>query len=118
MEAVIECFHTPAWYGTIETKGFLQNPKINRRVCHRFEGWDLRELQSDCVVIAADLTTAAGIPRNKLREIRERCRRLLICVDGLDQASRVKGWNQLRREAKLVELTRHWDGTPSVILEL
>jgi|SRR6202140_3593435 len=116
-EDVIECLHAPAWYDTIEAKGFVQQPERVRRIFHRFVGWAHEELQSDCVVVAADLSKTQGESISKLRDLRRRTRRLLVCVDGLHQSHTIQGWGELRREARMAELTKHWDGTPSVILE-
>jgi hypothetical protein len=116
-EDLIECLHAPAWHDTIETKGFVQHPERERRILHHFIGWDFRKSQSDCVVVTADLTQTVETSIEKLRDLRKRTRRLLVCVDGTNQSAVLKGWRELRQEARVAEMTRHWDGTPSVILE-
>lgn len=112
----IECLHAPTWYETIETRGFIQHPARQRNILHHFVGWDFEPLESDCVLVTPDLAKT-GTTIAKLTDLRRRTRRLLVCVDGLNQAANIKGWPELRREARRVEMTRHWDGTPSVILE-
>jgi hypothetical protein len=117
-EDAIECLHAPAWYDTIEAHGFVQQPARTRRIFHRFKGWERQELKADCVVVAADLMEMPGESVLELRRLRQRSRRVLVCVDGLHQAKTIKGWRALKSEARSAELTQHWDGTPSVILEL
>ncbi|MDX6443616.1 MAG: hypothetical protein QOH71_690 [Blastocatellia bacterium] len=116
-EDLVECLHSPTWYGTIEARGFVQHPNRNRRIFHRFVGWNTGELQSDCVVVAADLSEIPGNTIGRLRDLKQRVRRLIVCVDGLDHAAAMPGWREFRQEAQMAELTKHWDGTPSVILE-
>jgi hypothetical protein len=117
-EDVIECLHAPAWYDRIEARGFVQFPRRDRRILHSFNGWDLKGLQSDCVVVAVDLSNSVDDDFETLCNMRQRFRRLLVCVDWRSSAASRKGLRKLTKAARVAQWTRLWDGTARAILEL
>lgn len=116
-EEVIESLHKSAWYGPLEAKSFTPKPRQSRRIIHRFEGYEAQTLESDCVVVAADLSSELGADLKQLQPLFKIARRLLICLDWDEALAQPRRWKTLKRRASEVHLTQQWDGTRVAILE-
>ncbi|HVF56480.1 MAG TPA: glycosyltransferase [Pyrinomonadaceae bacterium] len=115
-EETVEYLHARAGFERIEAAAMLPHSERRRRVIHRFLGWGLKDLESDCVVVATDLSESLDAGLEDLRALRGRVRRLLLCIE-IDGAPSLV-WKELQRHASATALTLHYDKTPTAILEM
>ena len=116
-EKVVECLHTPAWHDTIEARSFVSCPGTSRKILHRFTGWDFNNFASDCIVVAADLGNTLDGDFTRLTDLRQRVRRLIVCVDWRQDGATRKASRALMQQAQTTQWTRRWDGTARAVLE-
>jgi hypothetical protein len=74
-EPVVDCLHSPAWFGRLEGTAFTDRTLRPRRIVHHFAGVHARDLQSDCLVIAPDLSGQL----TSLEELPSGLRRVVVC---------------------------------------
>ena len=117
-EDVTECLHTRAWFERIEAAAFVPHPKRSRRIIHRFLDWNAENLQSDCVVVAADLARNLNGNIECLHQLRQRVRRLLLCIDLDDARAKPALWKELMSHSSTARLGLQVDGTWTAVLEL
>jgi hypothetical protein len=117
-ENVVECLHTTSWHTPIKAKGFVRFPRRSRQILHRFSGRDFDDLNSDCIVVATDLSERRDGNFDWLRDLSRRVRRVILCVEWQRDASFRKALNALMQDAQTAQWTKHWDGTARAILEL
>lgn len=113
-EAVVDCFHEPAWYKKIEGVGFTDKTIARRKVIHHFEDLVASQVESQCIVISPDLTE--GTPY--LRNLPFRMRRLIVCLYLDDQFARPEYWVKNLGNSFQAALARDEDGTYWAILDV
>lgn len=116
--AVIECLHQPASQEPIEAGAFAALPERTRRIIHRFCGLGFDRLESDFVVIAADLAVTLHTSCEAIDKLRKNLRRLLICLDLEDAKRHQSLWRALLKRSVAPRLTVHYDGSRIAVLPI
>lgn len=113
---IVEVLHKAAPYDVLEAKSFLPVPKQERRVIHRFCGFDYGDLQSECVVVMPELATELLDYPKEWENLVNKIPRLLVCVNIEDFWRRPKLWRKLKSQSAkqfIVQKVRdviNWDG--------
>ncbi|MCA1594050.1 MAG: glycosyltransferase family 2 protein [Acidobacteria bacterium] len=117
-EEFVECLHAHAPFDPVEAAALTPQSKRQRRIVHRFEGWEANELESGALVITTDLARSVGENLERLRSLAHAARRLWLCIN-LDDARRERSlWRELHRRSSAVTLTRRYDKTSVAIFEI
>lgn len=115
---VIECLHQAAPHGPIEAGAFAALPRRDRRIIHRFCGLDVDRLESDFVVVAADLAATLHPSCEAIDKLRKNTRNLLVCLDIKDAKRNKSLWRALLKRSVSPRLTLHFDGSRIAVLPI
>ena len=115
---VVVCLHDRCGQEPVEASAFVPYPQRSRRVIHHFSGLDVEQVESDCVIIAPDLSPKLRGQLGRLDHLRKSARRLLVCLDMDTAWASPRLCRSLLREAASYRLTCNPDGKRIALLDL